>query len=568
MAGLFSRWILMQWLLFVAVFGAAFTASAAPLILQGQPCSDLSGYMEILSDPTNKLTVDQIASRKDWKATVRGRVPNLDFTSNAIWVRFSLTNRDDQPQKYFISVEYPVINAVTFYTTDARGSMTEERTGLSTPATANILPDRHFLFPVSMGQGETKTVYLKILSPSRITLPVHVMTAQALLRKAIRDYTIYGALFGLLVLVILYFVSVGPFLYKGTPVWLALYSIFFGLHAAIRGGFVRPLLPDDLLGITGILQLVIVTGLFFTGAKFFRLFLSLKSHSLVLDRIMMFFQYLSLTFVVILLFPTPIIIIVTLILIVINPIFSICLAIYFWRKGVSNAGWFAVGWITPHFVAVYDFFRIHGVVSYEPLGEWPIPFSLFIALFFLSIAMIRQNSVDHRMAQTDPLTGLANRRKLNESLQEEWDRCRRLGSPLSMIMADVDHFKEYNDTFGHRAGDQCLCAMADILSSHARRTGDLAVRYGGEEFVLLLPHLDAADAFSVAEKIRNTVSAMEPCGADRNTGNKITVSLGVATTIPEGRKNPEDLIQEADKALYEAKHQGRNRTVADGAFGI
>jgi diguanylate cyclase (GGDEF)-like protein len=233
---------------------------------------------------------------------------------------------------------------------------------------------------------------------------------------------------------------------------------------------------------------------------------------------------------------------------------------YFWRKNVPNAGLFAIGWIIPHLVAVYDFFRLNGAIPYRPLGEWPLPFSLFIALFFLSIALIRQNAADHVMAQTDPLTRLANRRKLDEMLYQEWDRCRRLHSPLSIIMADMDLFKKYNDTFGHKAGDLLLCRIANLLEDHTKRTGDLAVRYGGEEFVLLLPNMDAASAYALAEKIRNTLSEMAKDGVIRQPGHRITISLGVATAIPEEGKNPEDLVLEADKAMYEAKRAGRNQT--------
>ncbi|MFA5322295.1 MAG: diguanylate cyclase [Smithella sp.] len=559
----FSQWILIKLALFIAILGFALTASAETLPLEDQSSYDLNGYMEVLPDPANILTVQQAVSRNDWTGTVRGKVPDLGFTQAAIWVRFSLANQADTSRKFYVSFEYPVASSVVFYTKSPHGGFHEEHTGSKIPATANVVPDRHFLFPLTIGSGETAVFYLRVHSTARMTLPVRILSDQALFRKAIRDYTIYGALSGLLALVMLYFIGVGSFMYKGTPVWFALYSTFFGLHTAIRGGFIRLLLPDSLVGIIGILQLVVIAGLFFTGAKFFRLFLSLKSHSKTLDRIMMFFQYLSLTFILVFLFPDPLIMLSTFILIVINPLFSIGLAFYFWRKkNVSNAGLFAIGWIVPHSVAVYDFFRLNGLIPYQPLGEWPIPFSLFIALLFLSIALIRQNAVDHLMAQTDPLTGLANRRKLDEMLYQEWDRCRRLHSPLSVIMADVDLFKKYNDAFGHKAGDMCLCRIANVLKSHTQRTGDLAARYGGEEFVLLLPNLDAASAYVLAEKIRNIVSQAANTEAIRRHGHKITISLGTATVIPEEGRNPDDLIVEADKAMYEAKRAGRNQTVS------
>jgi diguanylate cyclase (GGDEF)-like protein len=559
----FRKLILMQPALLVITLIVSHNASCESLILDNKQSYDLAGYMEILSDPTNQLTVQQAEDQKDWTKTIRGQTPNLGFTQASIWIRFLVTSPADTSRKFYISFEYPVTHSVTFFIKDQHGVFQEEHTGSGIPASANIVPNRHFVFPFMIGHGEAKMIYLRVQSEARMTLPVRVLSDQSLFQKAIRDYTVYGALFGLLVLVMLYFIAVGSFLYKGTPTWLALYSIFFGLHTAIRGGFVRLILPDALLGVSNLLQLLVIAGLFFTGAKFFRLFLSLKSHSVTLDRIMTFFQYLSLTFILLPMLPTPIIIGVSFLLIVINPLFSISLAFYFWRKGVSNAGLFAVGWTVAHFVAVYDFFRINGLIPYQPLGEWPIPFSLFIALIFLSIALIRQNTVYHRMAETDPLTLLANRRKFDDSLKEEWNRCYRMGSPLSLIMADVDHFKEYNDAYGHKAGDLYLCRIAKILESHTRRIGDLAVRYGGEEFILLLPHMDAASAFSLAETIRYSV-----CHMDKRSDCEMTISMGIATTIPTKGGKPENLILEADAAMYEAKRAGRNRTIASRSVMI
>jgi len=561
------KWILLQLVLLTVILSLAHAATPANLVLDDKPSYDLSGHMEILTDQTTKLTVQQAAGRNDWAGTLRGEVPNLGFTQAAIWLRFSLINRADTPRKFYVSFEYPVANSVFFYTEGPNGIFREERTGSSIPASSNVVPDRHFLFPLSIGQDETTVVYLRVQSTSRMTLPIRILSDQAFSRKAIRDYTVYGALFGLLALVLVYFIAVGSFLYKGTSLWLVLYSIFFGLHTAIRGGFVHLVMPDELIGINAILQLVVIAGLFFTGAKFFRVFLSLKNHSQSLDRIMAFFQYMSLIFVLVPLFPDPVIITTTLILIVINPAFSICLAFYFWRKGVPNAGYFAVGWIVAHCVAVYDFFRINGVISYQPFGEWPIPFSLFIALLFLSAALIRQNAADHLMAGTDPLTFLANRRKFDETLLAEWNRCLRQHTPVSLIMIDVDHFKNYNDALGHKAGDQCLCKIADVLKQNTRRTGDLAVRYGGEEFVLLLPNLDAASAFNLAEAIRNSMGYAADDKESQQAALNVTISLGVATTVPKEGINPESLVLEADQALYQAKRGGRNRTVASTTIG-
>ncbi len=556
------KWILLQLALLTLSLGIAHAAPPAALVLEEKSSYDLSGHLEILADPMRALTVQDAAVRKDWSGPVRERVPNLGFTGSAIWIRFSLSNRAETSRTFYVSFEYPVADSVTLYTKDRYSIFQEQRAGDSVPLSTHMVPDRHFLFPLSLGPDETAAVYLRIQSTAGMTLPIRILSDRALSLKAIRDYTVYGTLFGFLALALVYFIAVGSCLSEGTCLWFALYGVFFGLHTAVRGGFMRLLMPDELFGINNILNLLVIGGLYFTGAKFFRVFLSLKNHARPLDLIMAIFQYLSIPFVLFSLFPNPLTPLISLILLVVSPIFSISLSFYFWHKGVPNAGYFAFGWILAHLVSVYDFFRIGGMLPYAPFGEWPIPFSLLVALLFFSAALIRRNTTDLLMARTDPLTGLANRRKFDEALDSEWNRCLRQRIPLSLIMADVDHFKDYNDSFGHKAGDQRLCHIASAMKRHARRAGDLAVRYGGEEFVLLLPNLDAANAFNLAETIRNSMEHAARGGSSQRPDENVTISLGVATTIPEDGEKPEGLVLDADRAMYEAKHAGRNRTVS------
>lgn len=167
-----------------------------------------------------------------------------------------------------------------------------------------------------------------------------------------------------------------------------------------------------------------------------------------------------------------------------------------------------------------------------------------------------------RLSETDALTDLANRRKLETALADEWRRRQRSRSPLSAIMLDVDHFKAFNDAYGHRVGDDCLQMIGRILAAAARRPGDLAARYGGEEFVMLLPDTDAAGAMAVAESVRRAVvEAATPHGRSI-TAAVVTVSLGVATADWEldWPNSPDDLIDAADHALYAAKAAGRNQS--------
>lgn len=160
------------------------------------------------------------------------------------------------------------------------------------------------------------------------------------------------------------------------------------------------------------------------------------------------------------------------------------------------------------------------------------------------------------LSQTDALTGLANRRRLMETLHIECDRSERKGDPLSLLMIDLDHFKRVNDTYGHQDGDVVLRCLAETLQAHLRKY-DTAARFGGEEFCLALPQTPQDEAVAVAERLCAEIKKMRFTGSSCEI--RITVSIGVATAPHKEIKDCEDLIRFADNALYRAKENGRNR---------
>lgn len=162
------------------------------------------------------------------------------------------------------------------------------------------------------------------------------------------------------------------------------------------------------------------------------------------------------------------------------------------------------------------------------------------------------------LASEDGLTGLANRRRFDEVIGEELRRASRYRWPLTLMMIDADHFKRYNDRFGHLAGDHALIALAGCLAGRTHRSGDLAARYGGEEFALVFPHMGAKEAAIMADLLAQDVlnlGLLSPGSAD----NQLTISIGIASMIPQGGDQPADLIEAADAALYTSKAEGRNR---------
>ncbi|MBM7868155.1 diguanylate cyclase [Heliobacterium gestii] len=164
------------------------------------------------------------------------------------------------------------------------------------------------------------------------------------------------------------------------------------------------------------------------------------------------------------------------------------------------------------------------------------------------------------LSSLDGLTGLANRRRFDEYLTAEWKRAIRNGIPISLVLFDIDWFKPYNDTYGHIQGDDCLKSIARLVPDVVRRSSDLVCRYGGEEFAVILPDTSQEGALNVAEAIRKVVSEAEIEHRESVLG-RVTISVGVATAYPAPGSEIKTLIGFADEALYEAKRQGRNRTV-------
>ena len=166
-----------------------------------------------------------------------------------------------------------------------------------------------------------------------------------------------------------------------------------------------------------------------------------------------------------------------------------------------------------------------------------------------------------QLASIDSLTQIPNRRSFDEVLEREWQRLQREQAPLSLILCDMDFFKNYNDTYGHQSGDDCLKEVAKILQQAAQRPGDLAARYGGEEFALVLPNTDTAGAVYVAETILSSIRTKNLIHESSKISSYLTLSLGIATIIPQSSSSLTWLIAKADEALYRAKLTGRDRYV-------
>lgn len=192
--------------------------------------------------------------------------------------------------------------------------------------------------------------------------------------------------------------------------------------------------------------------------------------------------------------------------------------------------------------------------------------SIVLARIKVHLELKKKRDLLERLSTQDVLTGLANRRRFQDYLGHEWRRSVRAETALSLILLDIDHFKQFNDHYGHLLGDDCLRQVAQAIVGRLKRATDLVARYGGEEFVCVLPDTSLEGAIKVAKKLHAAVCALAIPHEYSSVASHVTVSLGIATTVPTPRSEPTSLLQDADQRLYAAKKAGRNRLVWDASL--
>jgi diguanylate cyclase (GGDEF)-like protein len=247
-----------------------------------------------------------------------------------------------------------------------------------------------------------------------------------------------------------------------------------------------------------------------------------------------------------------------------SAVYTLVVAFIAWRRGSRPAGWFLLAWTLLEAFTIATTIRLlmnasaeHDNVVYLGLPLSMVAASLLIALGIADRLRDQRRALSEaeRHAQIDALTGVLNRRSLVERLDAACSRARARGLPISLLFIDLDHFKEINDSFGHQAGDACLCAIIPPIQAELRQS-DVIGRYGGEEFVVILSSADTAAAHPIAQRILERVASVRVEGYGQPIG--LTCSIGVATSDMLGVWG-EHLIAQADAAVYQAKRSGRNR---------
>ena len=534
------------------------------ILLQGRVKYNIGRHLEVLVDEEKQLDIQNITASpfNNQFKRVDAQVPNLGITDAAVWARFTIFNPFEAPRQKLLSFNFPMADHVSFFIPQGPGEFKKLDAGHSVPAPDELVPNRYYVFPLTVPAQKKMTFYVRVVSNANMVLPMTIWEPSALDRKDHSDQMLYGIIYGILVAFIVYFAAVAIRLQNISAMWFTFYIISLGLLMGCYQGYIQELLRPLFADLNRVLLITVIGSLYFTGAKFLRTFLHINFYSKRVDKILWGLQWMGIGFIPMNIFANPLTPLYSIILVGIGPIFSTTVSIVFWIRGVPNAKYFAIGWIIGHITSEIDLLRIFGVIPWMPGNMNLLPAAMVSSIIFFSIAIMEQTREYRDDAQQDNLTGIGNRRRFDQAFAIEWNRNLRSQQPLSVIMADIDDFKAFNDTYGHIQGDECLKAVARVFDKNLQRAGDLAARYGGEEFIGLLPDTLSSEAAFLAEKIREAVERLGIRHSESRTGKIVSISLGTGTMVPNTEKTPADVIQQADEALYLAKNTGRNRVVS------
>lgn len=507
--------------------------------------------LTLLEDAGGALTYAQVVAA--WKNGQFTVIPpdslNLGITPSAYWARLQIDNPSDTPRRVILSHDYAPTDDVRLYTGPDPGDVWVAGDSAALPD--GTWRSRVAAFEIDLPPQSSQAVYLRVATESNLNMELSLWPPAEYQQYEQLISLFYGLLFGGVAVTVLYLLFAAQLAREPNALLLAAYLTSYGLYLAFLNGFPSLWLPGALLGYINVLHIASLGLLFGFGALFYRRYLQLADEYVRADRFVALLQWLGFAVVLYGVLPYSVFGAILLLVTGIGPLFTIGFAFYLWYQRRPHASVFAVGWVLAHLGSMLGTLRVTGVLPNSDLILHLPAIGCAIAFACFTWSIAHRLSVERIYAYTDFLTGLANRRLLSSQGEMEYDRARRYGHPLSLVLLDVDHFKSVNDTWGHAFGDKVLRKLAEHCRNESR-TSDLVIRLGGEEFAILLVETPIAEASKIAERVR--LAQM----ADKLEGREITVSLGISELLPDDR-GIEDLLQRADAAMYRAKEAGRNR---------
>lgn len=589
-------------------FVAAAVKLDRTLLVQGQEQVVPVGALRVLVDENGDQLADQALAqlRRDTATRVQAWPPTFGFSDGVYWFHLTVYNESHEDSRWLLVIEYALLDQLDLYVYDASGARTHQRGGDRQPFSSRRFSHRHFNFALGIPKGESRELLLRVDTESSVQVPLLLSTETAFLQAnqhwQLELGVYYGLIFGLLAYNLLLYAATRDrsFLYY------VVYAATFALgQANINGLTYQYLWPNAPIWDDFALILLIPASLIAILA-FTRRFLELPKRSLLANRILVGLMFTM----TVLLVAAPFIGYRLAIRLETASVFLVAAvaigsAISAWRNHFYAAKYYLLAWTMMMLGIVVYASVSFGLLPKNVFTEYGIMVGSAAEMVLLSFALAyrinelqRENQELHaetaeqleahvhertnelhkalgelqganrrlrEYSQRDGLTGAHNRYFLDEALERGLKIASEKREPLSLLMVDIDHFKAINDRYGHLAGDSCLCAVAAKLRSCIREADDFVARFGGEEFVVMLPGADTQAAMQRAEMLRREVEAMRVSHGDQKLA--MTVSIGVVTQPSDKPGHARELLQLADQALYAAKNRGRNCVLMSTQLG-
>jgi two-component system, sensor histidine kinase LadS len=597
------RAILLLLLMFFCSFLAAELPSHERLDLRADhpdviPVSELS----VLIDPGGELVADQALNRlrRDDATRITSWPPTYGFANGAYWFHLNVFNESHPDSRWLLVIEYALLDQLDLFVYDANGARQHQRGGDREPFAARRFSHRHFNFAIDIPKGQSRELLLRVNTESSMQVPIRLSTETEFLERSqhwqMRLGMFYGLIVGLIAYNLLLFLSTRDlnFLYY------VIYASLFGLLQANINGLTFQYLWPNAPAWDDFALILLIPAALLAMLLFTQRFLELPRRAPTANRILVALMIAMATVLAI----APFVGYRLAIRIETASVFLVAAvaigsALSAWRNHMDAAKYYLLAWTTMLLGIVVYASVSFGFLPKNLYTEYGILFGSASEMVLLSFALAyrinelqRENQLLHaenaerlearvnerttelnqalnelqganrrlrEYSQRDGLTGAHNRYFLDEALQRVLKVAHERGEPFSLLMVDIDHFKQINDRYGHLVGDSCLCAVAAKLRTCVREADDFVARFGGEEFVVLLPGADRQAAATRAEVLRKEIEAMRVNHGEHRLA--MTVSIGVVTQADDQIGSAQMLLQRADHALYEAKNHGRNCVV-------
>lgn len=581
------------WALLICQYALAATQSSDPL-----ERITLNNQVLYLEDPDGSRTLENLLSgTESWRQNP-DHVFNKGFSHSVWWLKLELYGTQTPPIQRLLEIANPLLDQIDVHLVQDGKTLQSYRTGDNLPFHNRPLTSRNFVVPLELPQ-EGLSIYIRIQTTSSVQVPLILWEKNAFLGHQANTNLLQGLYFGgtftLMIYNLLIFVTLRDRSYLYYVGFVASVPLYF---LALKGLGFRYLWPD-LPAWNNHAIPVFLSCLVIFGALFTRRFLELKKISTVLDYVILTFALIGAAALLMSFFlPYQISIMLLVVTVIFACVADMTAGLYAWHRQVASARFYVLAWSAFLLGSMIFAFNKLNILPSNTFTENVVQVGSILEAILLSFALADRINFERRMrfkaqaenlamqiranetlemrvaertqelvelnrklqelSYTDPLTQSYNRRYLEEAAAREWQRCLRKSTEISVLMLDIDHFKQVNDRFGHDIGDNCLQAMAKLLRELLRPT-DIVARYGGEEFCIILPETNSADAMHVAERILVAI-ASAPLRTEKGD-IFITVSIGVSSTKPNNNILLQTLFTQSDAALYAAKSAGRNRAI-------